>query len=52
MGQIRRYTLPYVKWIASGNLPYDAGSSNLMLSRRGMGWEVGKRFKREGMYVY
>ena len=28
---IEAYTLPYVKYIASGNLLYDAWSSNLML---------------------
>ena len=28
---IGTYALPYVKWIASGNLLYDAASSNLVL---------------------
>ena len=28
---IGTYTLPYIKWIASGNLLYDAASSNLVL---------------------
>ena len=25
------YTLPYVKWVASGNLLYDVGNPNLVL---------------------
>ena len=48
-------TLPYVKWTASGNLLYEAGSSDPVLCDNlegGMGWEVGGRVKREGMYVY
>ena len=28
---IGTYTLPYIKWIARGNLLYDAASSNLVL---------------------
>ena len=40
------YTLPYVKQIASGNLLYEAGSSNLVLYDNiegcsGVGWEGG-----------
>ena len=36
------YTLPYVKYIFSGNLLYAAGSSNLVLcdDLEGKGWEV------------
>ena len=50
-----KLTLPYVKWIANGNLLYDTGSSTLCsvtAQKGGMGWEVGERFKREGTYVY
>ena len=47
---MEKYTLPYVKQIACGNLLYDSGSSNPM--RSGMGWEVGGSFNREGMCVY
>ena len=39
----------------SGNLLYDAGSANWSLWQpRGVGWggEAGRRFKREGTYVY
>ena len=49
------YTLPYVKQIASGNLLYDLGSSNLVLfavQRGGMRQDVGERFLRERTYVY
>ena len=48
-------TPPYVKETASGNLLYDSGNSNRSsgtISRGGMGWEVGGRFKKEGTYVY
>ena len=31
LGSPKTYTLPYVKWIASGNLLYNAGSSNPVL---------------------
>ena len=40
----------HVKKTASGNLLYDARSSNLVLCDN-LGWEVGGRFKREGTYV-
>ena len=40
------YTLPYAKQTASGNSLYDSGDSNL--GSRG----VGRKFKREGTYVY
>ena len=49
------YTTTYVRWIASGNLLCDAGSStwcSVMTQRGGMEWEVGGRFKRKGTYVY
>ena len=48
-------TLPGVTCIASGNLLYSTGSSaqcSLGTKMAGMGWEVGGRSKREGMYVY
>ena len=47
------YTLPCVKQIASGNLPYSRGSSarcSVMTWMGGMAW--GGRSKREGIYVY
>ena len=49
------YTLPYVKQIASGNLLYDAKSSDQVLCDNLEGWdrvEVGAKFKREGTCVY
>ena len=49
------YILPYVKQIASGNLLYNAGSSNrcsVTTLRGGIGWEVGRKFKREVRNVY
>ena len=48
-------TLPYVKWIANGNLLYGSGNSNrgsVSTSRGGMGREMAGSFKREGIYVY
>ena len=48
-------TLPCVKWIASGDLLYDSGSSNwcsVTTRRAGVRWKVGGKFKREGTYVY
>ena len=46
--------LPYVKKIANGNLLYISGNSNRgSVSTEGdMGWEMGGRFKMEGIYVY
>ena len=41
--------------IANGNLLYVSGNSNrgsVSTLRRGMGRELGGRFKREGIYVY
>ena len=41
--------LPYVKWIANGNLLYGSGNSNrgsVSIYRGGMGWEMGGRFER------
>ena len=49
------HTLPYVKWIASGNLPYNSGNSNwgsVTSQKSRMEWEVGGSFKRERTYVY
>ena len=45
------HTLPYVKWIASGNLLCDSGNSNQGSVTT---WRVGMRgrFQREGTYVY
>ena len=45
-----KYTLPYVKQIANGNLPYDLGNSNqgsVTTQSGGMGREVGGVFKKE-----
>ena len=36
---IETYTLTYVKWIASGNLLYDTGSSNSVLCDNLEGWD-------------
>ena len=50
-----KLTLPYVKYIANGNLPYGSGNSNrvsILTERGGMGRKVGGSFKREGIYVY
>ena len=44
--------IPYVKQRASGNLLYEAGSSIWCSVSRGIWWEVGERFKREGTYVH
>ena len=47
-----KLTLPYVKWIANGNLPYDSGKSNwgsVTTWRGGMGRKVGGR---KHMYTY
>ena len=52
---IETYTLPSVKWIASGNLLYDGGSSNPRLCdylERWDGIEGEGRIKRKGTYVY
>ena len=46
-------TLPYVNQIAHGNVLSVSGKSNMgsvSTQRVGMGW--GRRFKREGIYVY
>ena len=56
--QIERVTLTCVHYnmqssIASGNLLYDAGSSNLVLCDNLEGWDgVRGRFKWEGIRVY
>ena len=54
---IKTHTLPYEKLIAIGNLLNDAGNSNLVLCDHldgwdGVRWELGRRFKGEGIYVY
>ena len=36
---IETYTLPYVKYIASENLPYDTRSSNQVLCDNQEGWD-------------
>ena len=44
MGVTWKHTVPYVKQVASGNLLYDSGDSNLgseTISIGGMGREVG-----------
>ena len=49
------YTLLYVKQRANGNLLCDSRNPNqgpLTTQSGGKGWEVGRRFKREGMYVH
>ena len=50
------YTLPHLKQIDSGKLPYDLRISNwgsVTTCRGGMGSEVGERFNREGhTYTY
>jgi len=54
-GEQQTNTLPYAKCIASGNLLYDAGSSNrcsVTPQKGGTGWEVGGRFQKEGLWVY
>ena len=48
------YTLPYVKYIDSGNLLYDTGNANqgsVIAQRSGKWWEVGGS-GREEAYVY
>ena len=51
----RKLILPFVKYIANGNLLYGSGNSNRgsVSTRKGeMGMEIGRRFRREGIYVY
>ena len=51
-----KFTLPYVKYIANGNLLYSTGNSNrgsVSTQRGGMGRDMGESFKREGIqYTY
>ena len=50
-----KLTLPYVKSIVNGNLLYGSGNSNrgsVSTYSGGMGREMGRRFKRERIYVY
>ena len=51
---IETYALPYVKYIASLNLLYDAGSSNPVLCDNldKWGWVEGKREVEKGGYLY
>ena len=49
------FTLPRVRWITSGNLPYSTGNSahfSLVTSKSGNECGVGGRSKREGIFVY
>ena len=49
-----KHTLPYVKYIANGNLLYDSGNlswGSVTTQRDGMGREMEGRFKREGTQV-
>ena len=48
---IETYTLPYVKYIASENLPYDTRSSNQVLCDNQEGWD-GMGGGREGTSEY
>ena len=50
-----KLTIPYVKYIANGNLLYDSKNSkrnSVTIQWGGMGREMGGSFKREGTYVY
>ena len=50
-----KLTIPYVKYIANGNLLWDSGNSNrssITIYKGGMGKEMGGRFRREGTCVY
>ena len=50
-----KLTLLYVRWIASRNLLYGSGNSkrgSVSIWRGWMGLEIGRRFNREGIYVY
>ena len=48
-----KYTLPYVKQIANGNLLYDSGNSNLGSVTTYRGGEGGREFQERGdMYIY
>ena len=44
---LETYTSPWVKQVNSGNLLYDAGSSNPVLRDNLEGWEVKGRFNGE-----
>ena len=50
-----KLTLPYVKYIANGNLLYVSGNTNrgsVSTQRGGMGKDMGGSFKSEGICVY
>ena len=52
---IEIYTLPYVKQRSSENLLYDTKNPKSVICDNLVEWmgrEVGRRFKREGTYVY
>ena len=49
-----KFTIPYVKQIANGNLLYDSGNldrGSVTIQRGGMGRKMGRRFRREGTWV-
>ena len=51
---IETYTLPYVKYVASGSLMYDSGNPKPVLCdnlKGGRGREAGEGYKRERIYV-
>ena len=52
---IETYTLPYVEYIASGNLLYNAGNSNPVLCDNQEGWDGmggGREVHERGAYAY
>ena len=54
-GSTGTYTSPYIEWRASGNLLYDAGSSNLALYDNLQGWdgvEGGREAQKEEICVH
>ena len=48
-----KFTMPYVKYIANGNVLYDPGNPNGLCEtlEGGAGWEIGGRCGREGTWV-
>ena len=49
------YTLPYIEYIASGNLLYNAGNSNPVLCGNREGWDGmggGREVQEGGAYAY
>ena len=47
-----KFTIPYLKEIANGNLLYDSGNSKLYDKKGGIEREMGRRSRREGTFVY